>query len=258
MEDRRIQKYLPASLLFFLVYVVCASSTLAHGQTKAYTPKNGILNWRMIILGGGFRVTVAIPLHGDFSKYDRLEIVRTESLIGPDVPNEFLNQVTAQLASEFRRGGRFMDIAIVDSFNARRSGAGEQSAPAPDTFRGADSLDAPMRTEEDLLAFDHQRQAAADAPASASTTLVVRSEVIDYTKGNKFLQLLFLDLGNGVLTMRFTYVDKVTGEALGGNVISSDNSSKVVPGLLSPRSALSGVAEGLADQVTRRKMAGER
>jgi hypothetical protein len=233
------------------------SSTLAHGQAKAYTPKNGILNWQMIILGGGFRVTVATPLHGDFSKYDRLEIVRTESLIGPDVPAEFLNQVTAQLASEFRRGGRFTDIAIVDSFDGHKADAGEQSAPAPDTFRGADSLDAPMRTEADLVAFDNQRQAAS-ATASASTTLVVRSEVIDYTKGNKFLQLLFLDLGNGVLTMRFTYVDKVTGEALGGNVISSDNSSKVVPSLLSPRSALSGVAEGLADQVTRRKMAGER
>jgi hypothetical protein len=243
-------------LLPFLLCAACSTSTVAYGQAKAYTPKNGVLNWKAMILGGGFRVTVAIPLHGDFSKYDRLEIVRAESLIGPDVPSGFLNQLTAQLASEFRRGGRFTDIAIVDSFEGPRPAVGEQSAPAPDTFRGADSLDAPMRSEEDLLAFDRQRRAAADVPESA--TLVVKSQVIDYTKGNKLLQLLLLDLGNGVLTMRFTYVDKVTSEELGSNVISSDNSSKVVPSLLSPRSAMSGVAEGLADQVTRRKVAGER
>lgn len=241
-----------------LLCAACSTSTLTYGQTRTYTPKNGVLNWKAMILGGGFRVTVAVPLHGDFSKYDRLEIVRAESLIGPDVPSEFLNELTAQLASEFRRGGRFTEIGIVDEFDGTRFPGGEPGDPAPETFRSADSLDAPMRSEDDLVAFDRQRQAAANAPDVASATLVVRSQVIDYAKGNKFLQLLLLDLGNGVLTMRFSYLDKVTGEELGSNVISSDNSSKVVPSLLSPRSALSGVAEGLADQVTRRKVAGER
>jgi hypothetical protein len=86
----------------------------------------------------------------------------------------------------------------------------------------------------------------------------VTSEVIDYAKGNKLVQLLLLDLGNAIVTLRFSYFDKVTGEELGRSVISSDNSSKVVPSVLSPRTALSGLSEGLVDQVTRRKVAGER
>ena len=30
-------------------------------QAKPYTPKNGILNWKAVLLGGAFRVTTAIP-----------------------------------------------------------------------------------------------------------------------------------------------------------------------------------------------------
>ncbi len=82
-------------------------------------------------------------------------------------------------------------------------------------------------------------------------------EVIDYAKGNKFLQLVPLDLGNAVLTVRFSYYDMETGEELGRQVVSSDNSSKVVPSVISPRNALTGIVEGMVDQVTRRKVAAE-
>jgi uncharacterized membrane protein len=111
-----------------------------------------------------------------------------------------------------------------------------------------------MRTWQDMLAFDRER-----ATAERDTgTLVVRSQVLDYAKGNKLLQLLFVDLGASVITLRFSYVDKVSGDELGRTVISSDNASKIVPSIFSTRSALSGIAEGLVDQITRRKASGER
>lgn len=239
-----------------LVWAECATATPPHSNTSTYKPKNGVLNWKAIVLGGGFRVTTAIPLHGDFAKYDRLEIVRTRSLIGRDAPQKVLDKVTDQLAAEFRRGGHFANVAVVEDFVQRPPAATPVGEPL-ETFRDADSLDAPLRTAADLAEFDRQRAAAARRSATPAT-LVVVSQVIDYTKGNKLLQLLFLDLGNAVMTLRFSYLDKATGEELGRSVITSDDSSKVIPSLLSPRSALSGVAEGLADQVTRRKVAGER
>jgi hypothetical protein len=117
-----------------------------------------------------------------------------------------------------------------------------------------------MRTWNDLVQFDRQREnaAAANESGESTGTLVVTSQVIDYAKGNKVLQLLPLDIGNGILSVRFSYFDKDTGEELGRSVISSDNSSKVVPSFISPRTALTGIAEGLVDQVTRRKVSAER
>lgn len=219
-------------------------------QVTPYVPKHGVLNWKAVIFGGAFRVTTVIPLHGDFSKYDRLEIVRPESVIGPSVPASLLTRIGNGLVAEFSRGKRFDDVDVVGSFTpATPSGdAGARS------FRDADPIDAPMRPRADMLAFDRQREMS----NRDSGTIVIRSEIIDYAKGNKLLQLLFIDLGNAVLTLRFTFYDKVTGQELGRTIISSDNSSKVVPSLFSTRSPLSGVAEGLVDQLTRRKVASER
>ena len=72
-----------------------------------------------------------------------------------------------------------------------------------------------MRTRSDLLAFDRQREVAArgSEPATGGT-LVVRSQVIDYVKGNKLLQLLFLDLGNAVLAFAATN-DRLTNHRIG-------------------------------------------
>jgi hypothetical protein len=235
------------------------AAPLARAQSQSYTPKNGVLNWKAILLGGGFRVTTAIPLHGDFSHYDRLEIVQTESLIGPDVPPDLLIQVTQGLAAAFRHGGRFAEVSIVDRFTTPGPPPVAAALADLEDFRNADPLDAPMRPGQDVLAVDRRRTSADPMPASASTgTLLVCSQVIDYAKGHKVLQLLFLDLGNAILTLRVSYVDKQTGEERGRSVISSDTSSKIIPSVLSPRSAVSGVVEGLVDQTTRRKVAAER
>ena len=231
-----------------------ASPALA--QASTYEPKNGVFNLKALILGGGFRVTTAIPLHGDFSRFDRVEIVDVESLVGHDAPSAFLHRLTEQLAAEFKKGKRFLDVTIVDRYRRPDRVTVDDASMNQDLFRTADSLDAPMRGPQDLIAMDRQRASA--ERQRATDTLVVSSQVIDYSEGNKFLQLLFLNWGNALVTLRLSYLDGATGEELGRSVISSDNSSKVVPSVLSTRTALSGVAEGLVDQVTRRKVGAER
>lgn len=235
--------------------VVAVSTLQASAQTKPYTPRHGVVNVKAILLGGAFRVTTAVPLHGDFSRFDRVEIVEAESLVGGDAPPTVLHRLTGQLLAEFKKSGRFAEVVAVRSYERRRT-ATAPVAEATDAFRTADSLEAPMRPAADMAAMDRAREAA--ARDHAADTLVVTDEVIDYARGNKFAQLLMLNLGNGLVTVRLSYFDKATGEELGRSVVSSDTSSKVVPSLLSPRTPLAGVAEGVVDQVTRRKVAAER
>jgi len=235
--------------------VVAVSTLHVSAQSKPYSPKNGVVNWKAVLFGGAFRVTAAIPMHGDFSRFDRVEIVEAGSLIGGDVPPTVLHRLTAQLLAEFRKSGRFAEVEAVRSYERRRTPTASVVEEA-DAFRTPDSLDAPMRPAADMVEMDRERQAA--SRDKTVDTLVVTDEVIDYVRGNKFTQLLLLNLGNGLMTIRLSYFDKATGEEFGRSVVSSDTTSKVVPSLLSPRTALVGVAEGVVDQVTRRKVAAER
>jgi hypothetical protein len=244
-----------ASRIAMTALVVTVSALQASAQTKPYTPKNGVVNWKAVLLGGAFRVTTAVPLHGDFSRFDRVEIVDAESLIGGDAPPTVLHRLTEHLLAEFRKSGRFAEVVAVHAYERRRTST-MPVADGGDAFRSADSLDAPMRPAADMAAMDRDRAAA--ARDHAPDTLVVTDEVVDYARGNKLTQLLLLNLGNSLMTIRLSYFDKATGEELGRSVVSSDTSSKVVPSLLSPRTPLAGVAEGVVDQVTRRKVAAER
>src|SRR5437016_13450536 len=165
-------------LLIGLALVAAAPMVMhAQAQPQPYKPKTGILNWKTFIFGGGFRVTTVLPLHGDFSKYDRLEIVRPESLIGPNVPAEVISGIVKGLVTEFSKGGRFADVQVVDSFTPPLPGA--TPVRSATSFRDADPINAPMRSWQDLLAFDRQR----DTELREAATLVVRSEILDYAKG---------------------------------------------------------------------------
>jgi hypothetical protein len=248
--------------LFHCILGLSVAVVTTFGQSKTYSPKNGILNYKAIILGGAFRVSTAIPLHGDFSKFNRVEIVRLQSRIGSDTPPELLKQLTDSLRAEFERGGRFTEVKVVNSFHKpeRVAPTREERVGAHD-FREADPLEAPMRDGGDMQAFDEQRRLAAlleGHRGESAGVLTIVGEVIDYAKGNKLLQLLPIDLWNSLLTVRFSYYDMETGEELGRQIVSSDNSSKVVPRAFSPRNALTGIREGLVDQITRRKVAAER
>jgi hypothetical protein len=83
-------------------------------------------------------------------------------------------------------------------------------------------------------------------------------EVLDYAKGNRLKQILPLDLGKSILTIRLRYYDKDSGEEIGRQIISGKSDGSSLLGPLSPRDALSGVADGFVDQVTRRVAASVR
>lgn len=245
---------MPGKAVAVAAVVVAVWALPLRAQTRPYNPKHGVLNWKAIVFGGAFRVTTAIPLHGDFSRFSRVDVVQAVSLIGRDAPPTLLHRLTDELVAQFTRSGRFTEVSVVRSYEPHPRPTND-SAAAPPEFRSADPLDAPMRPATDLPLMDAARAASA---LDSDDTLVVSDDVIDYAKGNKWLQLLFLNVGNGLVTLRLSYFDKATGEELGRSVISSDNASKVVPSLLSSRTPLVGVAEGLVDQVVRRKVAAER
>src|SRR5438477_7323366 len=117
MSSRRAPRRFGISARVAAVLIAWSLCTLGvAAQGKPYKPKNGVLNWKAILLGGAFRVTTAIPLHGNFSKFSRIEIARAQSVIGPDVPEAFLEQITTQLAEEFKHGGHFDDVAVVEGY----------------------------------------------------------------------------------------------------------------------------------------------
>ena len=253
----------PAMARRVLAPMVCclmiATNGVASGERARYRPKNGVLNWKAVLFGGGFRVTTAIPLRGDFSTFAQVNIVRPVSLIGGDVSPQLLRTIGDALAAEFRRGQHFGDVNVIEGWRPPERVLGAGDDLDDHDVEETDPLDSPLRAASDLRVLDQRRLTRqASAVRGPRRTLVVRTEVIDYTKGNGWLQLLFLDLGNSVLTIRVSYFDDHSGEELGRSVISSDNSSHMVPSAVSPRSALSGIAEGLVDQVTRRKVASER
>ncbi len=259
----RISTWMKKSIVFALVFCFCLHGVLGaknHKENRKYRPKNGVISIKGEIFGGEFRVTNVIPLHGDFSKYYRLEITPLESVIGPGVPDQLIRKYTNEVYSEFKKSGRFKEVQIVKSFKRPLYDPSNLDGENED-FRESDSLEAPMLAWEDLIANDEERLLATqleEEDSKIGTTLVVTGEVIDYAKGNKYLDLLPLDLGNAIISVRFSYYDKETGEELGRQVISSETGSKLVPMLLSVRNTIVGLVEGLVDQITRRKAAAER
>src|SRR5262249_25885897 len=105
--------------IIVLAGLLCVGSTVAAAQGskrgRNYRTKNGVLSLKGEVFGGEFRVTNVIPLHGDFSKYNRIEIVRLESLIGPNVPSEVLNKYMEQVSAGFKQGGHFQQVEVVNS-----------------------------------------------------------------------------------------------------------------------------------------------
>ena len=84
----------------FVLILILSSQSAEAQNSKPYSPKNGVVNLKAIIFGGGFRVTTAIPLHGDFSKFDRIEIVKPESLIGSSVSLDFLDRLGGEVRQQ--------------------------------------------------------------------------------------------------------------------------------------------------------------
>jgi hypothetical protein len=262
------------ALLVFMAGSVWAQQPLKNPlQTEKgkYEGKSQILTLKGELLGGEFRISNVIPLRGDFSKYERIEVSRLRSLIGEDISDTVLAEYGKHLFREFQRGGRFNDLVMIEEYEPPASEpqanptlplASSDDDRQIEEEEARDRLEGPMLTWDHLRRFDGLRARRSGAPPGAidkpPPTLVIVGEVVDYTKGNSWLQLLPLNLGNSVFTIRFRYYDKETGEEVGRQVITGEVSSANLGGLLGLRSALSGIVEGVVDQITRRTVSAER
>lgn len=249
----RLAVALLACSLFAASWAASGATTPAGSEEKTYHPKSQIFSIKSEIFGGEFRISNVIPLHGDFSRYRRIEVTNLKSLIGNAISEKDLAKYQKNVFHEFQGLGKFKDLAMIADYSPP---APKPEAPAvsePDL----DSLDGPMLTYADLLKFDEIR-ARNEADNEKVRTLVIRGEVLDYVKGNHILQFLPFNIGSTIFTIRFRYYDKETGEELGRQVITGEVSADTYAGFMGMHSALAGVVEGLADQVTRRAVEADR
>jgi len=282
-KSGKFQKVSPLSILFILTLsATCLAQSLSGGLkqeagehiaqagTKAeqreklanYKGKNGILSMKTIVLGGEFRVTTIIPFKGNLAEYHHLELVRPVSLVGGALTSQVSNQQLAKLKSQFEARKLFESVTVIDAYStAVASQPQKQSHKNSYNLDGAegDSLDSPIGSFSDMQTRDRQRalKDQKEEPPS-ERTLVTVIEVLDYAKGNRIKQLLPLDLGKSILTVRLRYYDKASGQEIGRQIISGQSDGSSLLGPLSRRDALSGVADGFVDQVTRRVAASEK
>lgn len=255
----RTRKGSPILMLLVLsLSATCLGQSLAENREKLenYKGKNGILSMKTVALGGEFRVTTIIPFKGNLAEYHHLEITRPISLVGHALNSQISSQQLAKLKSQFEARKIFESVAVIDSYSAAvASQPQNQSHKNSYDIDGAaaDSLDSPIGSFPDMEARDRQRVLKDQKEEQPSDrTLVTVIEVLDYTKGNRIKQLLPLDLGKSILTVRLRYYDKASGQEIGRQIISGQAGGSNLLGPLSPRDALSGVADGFVDQVTRR------
>jgi hypothetical protein len=239
-------------------------------EKRKYAGKSQIFSLKGQILGGEFRISNVIPLQGDFSKYQRIEASRLRSLVGDDIPTSVLESYGKRLLGQFQDGGRFGNVTIIDDYQPRTpkapadpnqgetAASGLRPAEAP---ADADPLDGPMLSWDDMRRFDELRSKNLETERTDKEkpppTLVIVGEVLDYAKGNKWLQQIPLNRGNAVFTIRFRYYDKETGQEVGRQVIGGEVTAANLGGAFGLRTALSGVIDGVVDQITRRAVSAE-
>ena len=256
----RIQKGSPLSILFILsLSVTCLAQSLKvenREKLENYKGKNGIISMKTLVLGGEFRVTTIIPFKGNLAEYHYLEITRPVSLVGGALTSQVSNQQLAKLKSQFEERKIFESVTAIYSFSTTVASQ-PQKQPHENSYNidgaAGDSLDSPIGSFPDMEARDRQRSLKDQKEEQPSDrTLVTVIEVLDYAKGSRIKQLLPLDLGKSILTVRLRYYDKASGQEIGRQIVSGKAGGSSLLGPLSPRDALSGVADGFVDQVTRR------
>jgi len=248
-------------LLLVIAMPLQAKESQASSQEKVYRPKSQIFSIKSEIFGGEFRITSVIPLHGDFSKYHEIEITHLKNLVGDAISNKTLTDYDQKVFHEFQTLGKIKQVVSIDDYTPPPPVTNPQTAPLEsDNPEEKDSLDGPMLTMDDLRRFDKIRalkSAGLPVPGELQRSLVIQGEVLDYEKGNHILQYFPFNIGSTIFTIRLRYFDKQTGEELGRQVITGEVSADTIAGFMGMHSALKGVVEGLADQVTRRVLESE-
>ncbi|MEE8201309.1 MAG: hypothetical protein V3R29_09085 [Candidatus Acidoferrales bacterium] len=231
----------PARALFLLLALL-GSTFLAPRPARTEEKKepkgnNGVFSAGGILKGKYHHLRFIIPFRGDFSQYNKVEIVQPESDLGPDtVPAEKIEQYTRWLQQLFLDTGLFEEVRIVQETTLGSAAA--SVSPAEEEVVRAElagfPLPAGLDPDEEFTGIPAEDTVLLIQPAAVPEkhTLVVTSTVLDYLKGNRGLRMLGVGIGGSRFTVRFSIYDKQTGaEVARGNVTGAvEDTSFGLPG----------------------------
>lgn len=132
---------LAVTLLLALVGSAFPAASPARGE-------NGVMSRGGVLKGKYHHLRFIIPFRGDFSQYDKVEIVRLGSDLGPDtVPPEKMEKYTEWLQQLFVNTGLFDEVGIVEEAELG------PTPPAPATTLPPGHAASPAASEEQELAL---------------------------------------------------------------------------------------------------------
>lgn len=270
------------TLFLCAVTVLLAPLPAQAGGEKNPKEKRNRLDTRGAIHGSGFRITIIHPFRGDFSEYDKLEVVRTTSDVGDAVPDKAMEDYTKHLDLSFQKSGTFKEVREVDKVQLAQEPS--RSAPDPGEVPDPDSpglVEGSSSPSDVWTAFLSEPFKSSPPPvpnlagpirlhtpppnpstplpatqgASAKRTMVIASSVIYYQKGNRTLRAVGFGGGYFRFVVRFYIYDKELGVELAmGNISGEVNTSfYAVPFLAGDSEGRESVVSALVNRVEVRK-----
>lgn len=274
------------ALLLCIVVALLAPPPAHAGEEKKPKEKRPRLDAHTAIHGAGFRITMIHPFRGDFSEYDKLEVVRTASDVGDAVPAKAMEDYTENLYLSFQKSGAFKEVREVDQGplapgpSPPASDPGElaesdeagpvegssppsngliasrsvpfPSSPASASYRaGLNSFESPPASPTQPLANPQAVQ--------PKRTMVIVSRVIYYQKGNRTLRAVGFGGGYARFVVRFYVYDKERAAELAMGNISGEVSTSFysVPFLAGDAEGRDAVVGAIVNRVEVRKAAAD-
>ncbi|PWT91853.1 MAG: hypothetical protein C5B54_04540, partial [Acidobacteria bacterium] len=123
MHKKRIHLLRAILALMFLI------ATFLFADEKTYKPKSQIFSVKSEILGGEFRILNVIPLHGDFSVYQGIEITHLKSLVGDGISQKKLDEYDQKILKEFQKLDKIKEVTAVSGYDPPRQPAVQTEQP---------------------------------------------------------------------------------------------------------------------------------
>lgn len=274
--------------------LLCLPLPMRAEDQKIPEEKSQGLEAKGVLRGSGFRISIVHPMRGDFSKYDRLEVVEMLNGVGDRLQDQVKDDYMKKLIQEFQGMGAFAfkEVRVVPESEIQGWPIGIRAAVSsgletPDQARSedpagrADASDAvlsppagprPDSVNVNGASVDSPAAGVPGEPAQAEKggspgggsdapmrTMVVITESIYYKAGSRGLRALGLGGGYHRFVVRFYLYDKELRQELAMGNISGEVTGGFfsVPLLAGDDDARSAITSALTNRVeVRRAKAG--
>lgn len=274
-------------------YLLCLILTLAfppHFLAAAQDEevpkeKGGRMSPGGLARGTGFRVTMIHPMRGDFSRYDKLEIVKMRNLTGERTPQEAMEDYTDRLYEAFHGSGLFRTVRKVETLRLDRPlkrvpvpalrndlavWNGDDSGPVGGLDLMIDRSQTARQPASEINGADFSEgTVGGDTTGDGQHTpldiepqgtLVIATSALYYKGGNRGLRALGLGFGYHRFIVRFYIFDKEQGLELAMGNISGEviGSFASIPLIAGDDASRSSIVEAIENRVEVRKALAER